>query len=287
MPHGLDHVAHAVRDLDAGAELYRRMGFTVGARNRHPWGTHNHIVQLPGFFIEILTVAEPEKLEGGGMSLLFGEFHRRFLSIHEGLSFLVLESTDAEADAAHFAASGIAQSGTVEFRREGRRPDGSPVTVAFSLAFAQAADADCAFAVCQQHFPENFWNPQFQRHDNGVTAIGGAVLVADDPAAHAAFMTSYAGADAMSGQDRVTLATARGRIDVVTPESFAREFGGAPAGPAGTLRLAALRFVTADLEAARRCLADGRLSPAETARRLVVPPQAGLGAAIAFEAGPA
>ena len=156
MPHGLDHVAHAVRDLDAGAELYRRMGFTVGARNRHPWGTHNHIVQLPGFFVEILTVAEPDKLEGGGMSLLFGEFHRRFLSIHEGLSFLVLESTDAEADAAHFAASGIAQSGTVHFRREGRRPDGSPVTVAFSLAFAQAADSDCAFSVCQQHFPENF-----------------------------------------------------------------------------------------------------------------------------------
>src|SRR6201999_1888529 len=59
MSRGLDHIVHAVRDLDAAADLYRRLGFTVGVRNRHPWGTHNHIVQIPGFFIELLTLAEP------------------------------------------------------------------------------------------------------------------------------------------------------------------------------------------------------------------------------------
>jgi catechol 2,3-dioxygenase-like lactoylglutathione lyase family enzyme len=57
MARGLDHIVHAVRDLDAAAALYRRLGFTVGARNQHPWGTHNYIVQLPGTFIELLTVA--------------------------------------------------------------------------------------------------------------------------------------------------------------------------------------------------------------------------------------
>ncbi|MBZ0147420.1 MAG: VOC family protein, partial [Pseudorhodoplanes sp.] len=62
MTRGLDHIAHAVRDLDKAADFYRRIGFTVGTRNRHPWGTHNCIVQFPGFFIEILTLAEPDKL---------------------------------------------------------------------------------------------------------------------------------------------------------------------------------------------------------------------------------
>ena len=90
MPRGLDHVVHAVRDLDVAAEVYRRLGFTVGARNRHPWGTHNQLVQLSGFFVELLTVAEPEKLGIDGFSALFGTFNRRFLKEQEGLSLLVL-----------------------------------------------------------------------------------------------------------------------------------------------------------------------------------------------------
>ena len=61
MARGLDHIVHAVADLDGAAQIYRQLGFTVGARNKHPWGTHNHIVQLPGFFIELLTLAEREQ----------------------------------------------------------------------------------------------------------------------------------------------------------------------------------------------------------------------------------
>src|SRR5229473_7153683 len=110
MPRGLDHVIHAVRDLEAAAELYRRLGFTVGARNQHAWGTHNHLVQLPGFFIELLTVAEPEKLGTDAFSALFGTFNRVFLKTHEGFSLLLLESTDAVADAAALESAGIAAS---------------------------------------------------------------------------------------------------------------------------------------------------------------------------------
>ena len=62
MPHGLDHIVHAVRDLDAAAAFYASAGFIVGARNRHPWGTHNRIVQLKNCYIELLTVADPEKI---------------------------------------------------------------------------------------------------------------------------------------------------------------------------------------------------------------------------------
>src|SRR3982074_3089905 len=139
MPRGLDHIVHAVRDLEGAAELYRRLGFTVGARNRHSWGTHNHIVQLPGFFIELLTVAEPEKLGSDGFSNLFGRFHQSFLSKQEGLSLLLLESDDAVVDTAAFQSAGFAASEVMKFEREGKRPDGAPVKVAFSLAFAPHA----------------------------------------------------------------------------------------------------------------------------------------------------
>ena len=179
MPRGLDHIVHAVRDLDAAAELYRRLGFTVGARNRHPWGTHNHIVQLPGFFIELLTLAEPDKLGSDGFSILFAAYNRDFIARGDGLSMLILESQDARADAAAFGAAGIAGSELMRFEREGKRPDGSAVKVGFSLAFAEDRLApDMHFCICQQHFPENFWNPAFQQHANGVEGVAGVIAVA-------------------------------------------------------------------------------------------------------------
>ena len=60
MARGLDHIVHAVRDLDAATAFYSRLGFQVGSRNRHArtWGTQNHIVQLPGTFIELLSVTD-------------------------------------------------------------------------------------------------------------------------------------------------------------------------------------------------------------------------------------
>ena len=56
---GLDHLVLGVRDLEADAAFCEALGFTVGARNRHPWGTHNRIIQFPGSFLELITVGEP------------------------------------------------------------------------------------------------------------------------------------------------------------------------------------------------------------------------------------
>jgi hypothetical protein len=89
MARGLDHIVHAVHDLAAAAALYRGLGFTVGSRNRHPWGTHNHIVQFPDCFVELLTLAEPDKLGSDGFSTLFGVYNDDFLKRHEGLSLLI------------------------------------------------------------------------------------------------------------------------------------------------------------------------------------------------------
>src|SRR6476646_3843661 len=197
MARGLDHIVHAVRDLDAAAALYRGLGFTVGARNRHPWGTHNHIVQFPGFFIELLTLAEPDKLGEDGFSRLFGAYNRDFLKTDQGLSLLILESRDAAADAKDFRATGIAGSEVMRFEREGKRPDGSAVKLGFSLAFAEDKGAPhIHFATCQQHYPENFWNPAFQKHVNGVVGIAGVIAVAENPEQHRAFMQRFAGAEA-------------------------------------------------------------------------------------------
>ena len=100
MARGIDHIVHAVRDLDAAARASRRLGFTVGARNSHPWGTHNRIVQFSGCFINVDSVEEPDKISPRGLRLpSFGAFNRDFLARQEGLSMVVLEGRDADADA--------------------------------------------------------------------------------------------------------------------------------------------------------------------------------------------
>jgi len=245
-PRGLDHIVHAVRDLDAAADLYRQLGFTVGARNRHPWGTHNRIVQFPGFFIELLTLAEPDKLGADGFSRLFGAYNRDFIARGEGFSLLILESKNAANDAAVFSAAAIAGSEVMRFEREGRRPDGAMVKLGFSLAFAEDKHApDIRFAVCQQHYPENFWNPAFQKHANGAEGIAGVVAVAESPHGHRDFLEAFTGARAASVADGFSIATPRGTIDMLTPAAFLRRYGITAPDVSRGPRLAALRFALA------------------------------------------
>jgi catechol 2,3-dioxygenase-like lactoylglutathione lyase family enzyme len=283
--HGLDHIVHAVRDLDAAAELYRRLGFTVGARNRHSWGTHNHLVQLPGFFVELLTVAEPDKLGTDGFSTHFGKFNQSFLARQQGLSLLILESKDAAADAAAFRSAGIGASDVLMFEREGRRPDGSAVKVGFSLAFARDAKAaTIGFATCQQHFPENFWNPAFQQHANTATGVAAVVLAADNPTDHHIFLSAFSGVrDLHATSNGVTAATPRGDIRVMDPTAFRTHFGTEPPDVAQGARLAALQFRVRDRAALVAALQAGGIGFASRMEQIVVPPDRAMGATIVFE----
>jgi catechol 2,3-dioxygenase-like lactoylglutathione lyase family enzyme len=248
MPRGLDHIVHAVRDLDAAADLYRRLGFTVGARNRHPWGTHNYIVQFPGFFIELLTLAEPDKLGSDGFSTLFGAYNRDFIQRGDGLSVLILESKDARADEREFGAASILTAPTMRFEREAKRPDGTTVKVGFSLTFAQdKAAPNIRFTTCQQHYPENFWNPAFQRHANSAVGIAGVVAVAEWPERHIGFFEIFAGTPSVADDGGFEIKTPRGTIELLTAANFMRRFGVTAPDVSGGPRLAALRFEVGDM----------------------------------------
>ena len=286
MPGGLDHIVHAVRDLDAAAAFYASAGFTVGARNRHPWGTHNRIVQLKNCYIELLTIAEPEKIvPHGARSFSFGAFNRDFLAAHEGFSMLLLNSSNAIEDARRFEASGISDFDVFNFGREGTKPDGTPVKLAFSLAFARdTASPDIGFAVCQHHFPENFWNPAFQTHANGVKASPGAVLVGDNPSSHRNFIKAYTGVSAMdAGSAGITARTENGDIDILQPVSFRDQFGVSPGVTGEGMVFGALRFTVADIAQAEVLHRQNGIASQRYGGRLVVPPKLAHGATLIFE----
>jgi hypothetical protein len=280
MSRGLDHVVHAVRDLDAAAGLYARLGFHVGARNGHPWGTHNRLIQLSGFFVELLTVAKPEKLGSDVLSRLFGRFNHSFLEREQGLSLLILESRNAAADAATFKSAGIAASDVERFEREGRGPDGSAVRVAFSLAFARDAQApETSFAVCQQHCPESFWNPDFQLHANTVSEVASAVLVAQSPERHRHFLSAFTGVrNPSGGSSRIEAATARGEVVLTDASTFRAEIG-APAPDASRgARIAAIGFRVRDRAALTAALQASGVAFIAQAGRFAVPAESAMGA---------
>jgi hypothetical protein len=248
VPRGIDHIVHAVRDLEASAQLYKSFGFTVGARNRHPreWGTQNHIIQLPDTFIELLSVADENGIAPHAPKhFSFGAFNRDFLKRGQGLSMLVLKGRGAP-DADEFRKAGIGDFELYEFERGGKRPDGTPLTFSFALAFAHDANApDTGFFTCQhRHPPENFWNPEFQKHANGATSVAGVVLVAADPERHRDFMQAFA-ADAARAGGGLSIATPRGTIEIMTTAAFTGRYGVAAPDNASGARLAAIRFTVA------------------------------------------
>ena len=286
MPRGLDHIVHAVRDLDAAAELYRRLGFTVGARNRHSWGTHNHIVQLPGFFVELLTVAEPDKLGTDGFSALFGTFNRRSSRSRKGCRMLHPRERRRGCGRGGVPRRQKSASPTrMSFEREGKRPDGSAVKVGFSLAFARDGKApQIGFAVCQQHFPENFWNPAFQQHANGASGIAGVVLVADNPSDHHIFLSAFSGVrDLSATSSGVIASTPRGDIKVMDPAAFRNHFGIEPPDISDGARLAAIRFRVADRAAQAAALNRGGVPFSLPTGSIVVAPETAMGATLVFE----
>jgi len=87
---------------------------------------------------------------------------------------LVMRSDDAEADRREFVRTGLGDFSRFYFGREGHRPNGEVVTVAFSLAFAAStAFPSTGFFVCQQHHPENFWSRAARIHPNGALGVAG------------------------------------------------------------------------------------------------------------------
>ena len=286
MSRGLDHIVHAVRDLDAAAAFYRQLGFTVGARNRHAWGTHNRIVQLKHCFVEILEVAEPGKIAPHGAgSFSFGAFNRDFLAHREGLSMLILNSSNAALDAQGFEAAGIGGFEVFDFAREGKKPDGTSVKLAFSLAFAvDRASPQVRFAVCQHHFPENFWDPAFQVHANGAKAVRGAVMVADNPTDHHIFLKAFTGVqDLHSSSIGVKARTGNGDVEIMEEVGFRDQFGVSPDVNGEGMTLNGLRFEVTDIAQAEGLHRQNGIASQRHVGRLVVPPEVACGATLIFE----
>jgi len=285
LPRAIDHLVIAAHDLDAQAALYRRLGFQVGPRNRHPWDTENHIVQFEGSFLELIGLGEGFVAPPAQAAVFsFAGFVSAFLARRQGIAMLALRSRDAEADRAAFAGAEIGDFARFDFARKGRRPDGGEVNVAFSLAYAQDRRMpDAGFFVCQQHFPENFWNARSQEHPNGARTVAGVILASERPEEHIEFLKGFIGAPHASPVNGGFVIDAEGAtIEALTPRAIADRYSAGAAASDGA-PLAIARIVVSDLAATRTLLAESGAVFDQRGEALIVPAHAALGATIVFE----
>lgn len=265
----IDHIVIAVQDLDAAAARYEALGFTLTPRAQHSWGTANRLVQFPDHsFIELLEIERPELIPEHAPGetpprFSFGAFNRDFLAVGEGLSMFVLSSQDSRADAARFAAAGLGGYAPFDFERQARQPDGSVVTVGFSLAYATSEDMPrCVCFTCHNRYPENFWKPDFQRHANGSDGLSEVVMVSAAPSAQRAFFEGFTGTRGEEDADGLRFACGPHRLSVMTPQAFAERFSQPAPSLAQGPRFAAIVLSGAAL--------DPRVTPAAEADGLVI-----------------
>ncbi|MBM3609208.1 MAG: VOC family protein [Alphaproteobacteria bacterium] len=289
MSRTFDHIVLASHDLEAQGRFFERLGFTVGAVNRHPWGTLNRIIQLDGAFLELITTGPdfraPQDLPAEQFS--FAGFIARYLSWREGAAMLAYATSNAVADRRLFHACGIGDYETFHFERRGKRPDGGSVQVAFTLAFAADPLAPMAgFFTCQNHFPENFWNASFQNHPNGAKGLSGVLMTAEAPADHARFLSQLTGChdfrasslgvfydDKASGQC----------LSVITPRASEQMFGAQGLPSSGNSMLAGIRIRGCDLDALVARLSGQGIENTRREGFIIVPHEQAFGAAIVFE----
>lgn len=287
MQRGIDHLVLCVRDLEAARGRYAAFGFTTTPRAEHPWGTDNSLVQLDGNFLELLSVVRTERIvEPAPGHFSFGAFNREFSARREGLSMLVFESHDAHADRDAFRANGLDTYLPFHFERLASLPDGSKATVGFSLAFVTDARLpETAFFTCQQHAPQHFWKPDYQRHPNGARQVVEVVMVADDPPSLADL---YAGLEQPAAVrvrgSCLAVSTGRGAVTVVTAAAFRNRFGHDPAAGIGP-RFAAYAVAVADLGTATALLERNEVPHAWRDGMATIAPENAFGVTVALVQG--
>jgi catechol 2,3-dioxygenase-like lactoylglutathione lyase family enzyme len=282
----LDHLVLTAWDLEAQAAFYRRLGFQVGARNVHPWGTENRLVQFDGCFLELITLPDAAAPPEHGPRLFsFGRHVGDWLAREgDGLSMLAISTDDAAADATWWRQAGLAEFQPFHFGRKGRRADGSETEVAFDLAFATpAAMPELCFFACQNRFPENFWNPAFQQHENGALGVARVIVKHPQPLEAMTFLKTYAGGQPRGVAGGLDQGFANGSIQVLTPAAARQTVAEDPVFYGDAPRFAAVVYRVRSLEKTRLTLRANNVPHRIEKRSLLVPSGAAFGVLICFE----
>ncbi len=266
---GLDHVVITVRDLEASAQAWRRLGFTLSPRGTHSahMGTGNYTIMFGDDYLELLGVLADTP---------HNEPTRNFLREREGIERAAFTAVDAEAGVEELKSEGIAATGPVDFGRPVDLPGGGSTTArfrTFNWPVNERPGGMRLFA-CQHLTREAVWIPQLQSHANGAQRIDRVELLSRDPKAAAAQMGRLILRTAEAnghGAWRMPSGSTRADFVFLDRPALAARYPGVPVDALADEGAAALVLRVADLDAARAAI-DPSVPAIATGAALVVPP---------------
>ncbi|MDJ0654567.1 MAG: VOC family protein [Xanthomonadales bacterium] len=220
----LDHLVIGVRDLDAAAETYGKLGFQLSPRMSHSHGTSNNLIMLHGAFLELLgdfDQVPDERKEGFVCDMADSLDHG------EGVLATAFRPRDAQVDRLVLLEQGVDVLPCAGFTRPVPLPGGNfgeaRITVAMSRYPTQP---DLRLFLSQQHHPEVVWIPEWQEHPNGALHTSRIIFQLPSPRDHEAYFSAFANCppDRLS-DERVDWERSRGSLSLMSQRALSDHYG--------------------------------------------------------------
>ncbi|MGJ4893680.1 MULTISPECIES: VOC family protein [unclassified Bradyrhizobium] len=278
---GIDHAVVVVKDLDAAAETWKRLGFTLSPRGTHSakMGSGNYTIMLDPDYIELLGIlAETDH----------NVPTRNFLAQRgEGIERIAFTAIDSAAGAEEIRAKGFEPIGPIDFERPVPLPDGSISAAKFRVFQWPVAEAPGGLRIfaCQHKTRETVWIPELMRHANAAKQLKQALIVTPDPAKDAAHLSRLIDRDGRDEADGAVTVTSGGdRADFVflTRDQLAARYPGVSLAGLPERGGAGLVLASHDLTATEKALGAAAV---RSGASLIVPPASATGTLLAFMAG--
>src|ERR1041384_7063106 len=248
---GADHVVVTVRDLDAAAAQWRKLGFTLSPRGTHSpqMGSGNYTIMFGEDYLELLGVLhETEQIKPT----------REFLKNREGIERTAFTTDDAAAGAADLSARGLVPLGPVHFGRPVDLPNGGKSEAKFNVFRWPLSESPGGMRIfaCQHLTRNTVWIPELQKHANGASRIVTIEILATDPKAAAEHMSRLIDQPVSSADGAFRVHSGGKRADFVFYDAagFAKRYPDAVRAGAASDGAAALVIGTRDLAAAAKAL---------------------------------
>jgi hypothetical protein len=230
----VDHVAHFVPHIDSASTALERAGFTLTpfsaqSHRSEPGGplvdagTGNRCVMLKRGYLEFLTPTGDTPVANQLRNSI-----QRYVGVH----LVAFGSSAAERDHARLARAGFSPLAPLALQRRIGTENGEDTARFTVVRVLPGTMAEGRIQFCQHHTPHLVWQPRWLAHDNHASALNGVLLCVENPQQAAQRYARFTGLLPYFAGNIWSLATARGYLLFVSPETLQQQLGiNAPALP--------------------------------------------------------